>query len=88
MSDRPETSTARVALDVAGAALDLLQGSPTGSPRPDEASVRLIEQVIRGARDLRPYQVDDVLGFVRDRAGIQVKGVASDVPDREPEGDE
>lgn len=72
MPKTPENSTSRAALSVAGASLDLaaLAASDTEEGDPQEAALSAVATILRQARDLRPYQIEEVIGFVATRLGL------------------
>lgn len=115
-SERPDTSTVRIALDLVGAALDLtdlaapedvydltfvllVQGREL-RPSDVDPVMYVVEQalgvvaddvhakavggyvrmVLTGGRELRSYQVADVLDSLQERLGVE--GVGSDGTDR------
>lgn len=61
-TEPPETSTSKVALEVA-ASMQAILDRVHATARADVLSS--IEAIAKGAKDLRPYQVDEVLDHVR-----------------------
>lgn len=64
----PETSTVREALAIVSAAEQIAAGATSGH------LVDLLEQIIESGRQLRPHQVSDVLGHLRDRFDPKLTG--------------
>jgi hypothetical protein len=69
MADRPETSTVREALRVV-ASVDSIIATATAVGTDNDASrevVYAVEELIDAARELRPHQVEDVMGHLKVR---------------------
>lgn len=76
----PETSTSRSALSVAGAALDLCHEADP------KASLDRLAVVMRAGKDLRSYQIEEVLGFLAGRLGTDLPDPAEGKHDGAEDG--
>lgn len=62
MSDAPESSGSRIALETSAAALTLLRQLPADADVP--AALEALDAVMRGGKELRPYQLEEVSDHV------------------------